>query len=99
MSTYALVAVWRMDPALAEAQQRGLEERVIPFARSQPGFVQGRWTRGADGMRHVAFVEFDSAEHAEAFAAVVRSAAQSENQAAAGVTNESLDILEVIGAA
>ena len=45
MNTYAVVAVWRMDPELADAQQRGLEDRIIPFSKSQPGFVQGRWTR------------------------------------------------------
>lgn len=88
-----------MDPELAEDQQRGLEERIIPLTRSQPGFVQGRWTRVADGVRHIAYVEFDSAANAAAFAAAVRDPAQARARDAAGVNNESLDVLEVIGAA
>jgi hypothetical protein len=88
-----------MDPSLAEVQQRGLEERIIPLSRTQPGFLQGRWTRAADGVRHIAFVEFDSADHADAFAAMVRSQEQAGEREKAGVANESLDIVEVIGAA
>jgi hypothetical protein len=88
-----------MDPALAELQQKGLEERIIPISRIQPGFVQGRWTRAADGVRHIAFVEFDSAANADAFAAMVRAEEQAVERDRAGVSNESFDILEVIGAA
>lgn len=99
MSTYALISVWRMDPARAEAQQRGLEERIIPMSRLFPGFLQGRWTRATDGERHIAFLEFETAENADAFADMVRSAESSDHREAAGVTNESMDIVEVIGAA
>jgi hypothetical protein len=99
VSTFAIVAVWKMDPELADAQLRGLKERIIPMSRLQPGFVQGRWTRASDGVRHIAFVEFDSAEHADAFAAMVHSPEQADRRQEAGVTNESFDILEVIGAA
>jgi hypothetical protein len=99
MTTYAMVAVWRMDPALAQAQQQALDERVIPFARTQPGFVQGRWTRASDGVRHIAFLEFDSAVHADAFAAIVGSEQPTGERDAAGVSNESIDVVEVIGTA
>jgi len=99
MPSHAVVAVWRMDPSLAEEQLRGLRERIIPLSRVQPGFVQGRWTRAANGVRHIAFVEFDSAEHADAFVQMVRSAERAADRQKAGVSNESIDVVEVIGAA
>ena len=99
MSTYAFISVWRMDPALADAQRRGLEERIIPMSRRFPGFIQGRWGRVSDSGRHISFLEFDTLENADAFAAMVRSTESSDHREAAGVTNESMDVVEVVGAA
>lgn len=97
MGSYAMVAVWKMDPAKAEQQRAGLNERIIPLVRSQPGLVQGRWTLTGDGERSVVYLEFDTEANARRFADLVASPDQGEQRDAAGVSNESIDVLEVIG--
>lgn len=99
MSTYAVVAVWKMDPAKADLQLSELTERIIPVVRSQPGFVRGRWTRAGDDVRHVAFIEFDTEANAQSFAGFVGGNDDDGRRAAAGVVNESIDVLEVVGSA
>lgn len=59
--------------------------------------MQGRWTRAADGVRHVAYLEFDSEAYAQKCADFV--AQPDERRAEAGVANESIEVLEVIGSA
>lgn len=40
---YAVVAVFTLDRAWDEEQQRTVEEQLIPTTRQVPGFVSGYW--------------------------------------------------------
>jgi len=97
MSGYAMVAVWKMDPAMVELQNAVLHERIIPGVCSQPGFVQGRWTRTADKARSVVYLEFDTEANARRFADLV--AQPDDRRGEAGVERESIDVLEITGSA
>jgi len=56
--------VKRADGGNSEEGLRLLRERIIPNAKSQPGFQSGRWmNNGADG---IGIVVFDTVEHATA---------------------------------
>jgi antibiotic biosynthesis monooxygenase (ABM) superfamily enzyme len=96
MSRYAVVGQWTMQLAKAEEQQRELNERIVPLVRESPGFVEGRWTRQPDG-RHVSFVVFDDEASATSFAEFVRGEVIA--QEAAGVSNDSLEVYELIASA
>ena len=49
-----------------------LDEFTIPRAKSLEGFVRGVWIRSSDGSQGQSIVLFDSEEHAQAAAEVIR---------------------------
>jgi hypothetical protein len=90
---FAVVGVWDIDPSKREVQQEYLEGIVAGVGRL-PGLVKGYWSDGTDPRTSHTFIVFSERDAAERFAAEVRG--NLENQAAAGVTNVSLDLTEVI---
>ena len=68
-------------------------DRVAGVGRL-PGLVKGYWSDGTDPRTSHTFILFSERDAAEQFAADVRG--NVDNQAAAGVTNVSLDLTEVI---
>jgi heme-degrading monooxygenase HmoA len=94
---FAVVGQWAMDPTRHEQQQRELTQRIAPAVSESPGFVEARWTRHADGRRHVSFVLFQDEPSATAFASWVR--AQTGPREDAGVGNDSLEIYELVASA
>ena len=72
MST--VIVTMELDPARTAEVGRHFREDVVPWARTRPGFVSGRFLRSADGTRGMGVVVFTTPEHAEAAAAGPRSA-------------------------
>lgn len=94
---YAVVGVWNLDPTSRREQGQVLQELIIPSVRSHPGFVAGYWMRDPEsGMGHTTVV-LDSEPSARAFKEIVLSNAQS--QARAGITNDLLAVVELLGQA
>jgi hypothetical protein len=98
MGRFAVVGMWTMDVTkFGPEQERELHERIVPLTKSSPGFVEGRWSRDADGVHHSSFVLFDDRSAAERFADMVRG--QADLRSAAGVANDSLQVQELIASA
>lgn len=89
---HVVIGVWDMDPAREQEQRQGLE-RIVAGVSALPNLVKGYWCGGSDPRRAHTFIVFASQEAAEAFADDVRG--NLANQAAAGITNLSLDVAEV----
>ncbi len=89
---YAVVGVWEMDPAMRQAQTAALQ-RIVPGVAQLPGVVNGYWSDFADPGQSHTFIVFETRETAESFAAQVLG--NTKNQAASGVRNISLDLLEI----
>lgn len=70
-----------------------LEHVIVPGVASSPGFVSGHWTLDRGASESYVLLTFESADHAEAMAANVRSNA--ENQRAAGIELLEIQVLEV----
>ena len=94
---YAVVGTWRMDVGRTAEQRTALEQRIVPSARSVPGFVQGYWTSAAAGGRSYSFILFDTEKAAEAFKKSVES--NTENQARLGIERDELAVAEVVAQA
>ena len=94
---HAIIGVFKMDPAKTAEQRVELHERIIPTVKQLPGFVSGHWSFDPATNRHFAHVVFDSAEGAERLAAFVGSEPRRLQQKQAGVEQESLRVVEVIG--
>lgn len=90
---YAVIGVWEMDPAKRQDQLDGLDGMVAGVAQV-PGLVKGYWSNGSEPSRSHTFIVFSDLQAAEEFAANVRG--NVENQARAGVTNVSLDLVTVV---
>lgn len=91
---YALVSLWQLDDARYEEQQAGLRERIIPFVRQSPGFVEGYWTYNRSNGKSAGFTVLDTAEHAHDLKNAVES--QAEDQHDAGVQLELIWIQEIM---
>jgi hypothetical protein len=91
---FAVVGIWNLDPALREEQDRGLPELIIPSVRSHPGFVAGYWMRDPESGKGHTTIVLDSEESARAFKEIVLGNAR--NQAKAGITNDSLALVEMV---
>lgn len=74
-----------------ESARKGLREQVLPRVKEAPGLVKGFWTRNADGTQGVSLVVFDTQEHAEGAAKMVRT-----SPPPAGVTLSSIEVREVV---
>ncbi|HEY5936351.1 MAG TPA: hypothetical protein VIU61_16985 [Kofleriaceae bacterium] len=93
-----IVGVFKMDPKRRAEQEVTLHERIIPMLQGLPGFVASTSSYDAARSRAHSHVIFDTAAHAEAFAAFVRGDGLGA-QHAQGVEIESLTIAEVIAQA
>ena len=80
-----------VDIANFETARKALMEEVVPRARKAPGFLKGYWTVRSDTTQGLSFLVFDTKEHAEGAAQMVRS-----TQPPPGVKLNSVDIREVI---
>jgi hypothetical protein len=74
-----------------DAARKGLQEQVLPRVKQAPGLIKGFWTRNADGTQGVSLVVFDTREHAEGAANMVRSAPPPP-----GVSLASIEVREVV---
>jgi hypothetical protein len=86
-----------MDPARRDEQDRGLHELIIPSVRNHPGFVAGYWMRDPHSGKGHTTIVLDSEQSAQAFKETVLGNAQ--NQAKAGITTDSLALVEIVGQA
>jgi hypothetical protein len=94
---YALVGVWNLDPARHWGQDKRLQELIIPSIRSHPGFVAGYWMRDPESGKGHTTIVLDSEPSARAFKEIVLGNTQS--QAKAGITNDSLAVVEMLAQA
>jgi hypothetical protein len=92
---YAVVGVWNIDPSLREDQ--GLHELVIPSVRNHPGFVAGYWMRDPQSGKGHSTIVLDSEQSAQAFKETVLG--NSQNQAKAGISTDSLAVVEILAQA
>jgi hypothetical protein len=95
---YAVVGIWNIDPSLREKQDQGrLHELVIPSTRHHPGFLVGYWMRDPQSGKGHSTIVLDSEQSAQAFKETVLG--NSQNQARAGITTDSLTIVEILAQA
>jgi hypothetical protein len=94
---YAVVGIWNIDPAFRDTQDQGLHELVIPSVRNHPGFVAGYWMRDPHSGKGHTTIVLDSEQSAQAFKENVLG--NSQNQAKAGITTDSLAVVEILAQA
>jgi hypothetical protein len=90
---YALVGVWTTAGPLESEHQEELETRIVPLVRNLPGFVQGYWTADEQTGKLHSFIVFDEENGVRRLKDVVES--DSQAQARAGISYESLSIVTV----
>ena len=88
---HALVVSVSIAPGQFEQSQQALHSQVIPRVKQAPGVIHGYWTVSADHAHGNSVVVFDTKEHAEATAAMVR-----QQPTPAGVTFNSMEVREVV---
>ncbi len=94
---HALVGIWTMDDAFADAQERLIRGEMMPLARAQPGFRSGYWMHDPEtGKDHITMV-FDSYESVSRFRALLES--RTRQAALAGITSDILTTVEVVAEA
>ena len=94
---YAVVAIFNLERAWDEEQQRTVEEQLIPTTRQVPGFVSGYWMSDpAEPRTHVLTI-WDTEEQARTFIEFVQGRRPDAEKA--GVSYESMTAVEVIGEA
>ncbi|MDQ3315893.1 MAG: hypothetical protein M3522_01000 [Actinomycetota bacterium] len=94
---YAVVAIFNLERAWDEEQQRTVEEQLIPTTRQVPGFVTGYWMSDpAEPRTHVLTI-WDTEEQARTFIGFVQGRRPDAEKA--GVSYESMTAVEVIGEA
>jgi hypothetical protein len=94
MAMYAVVGIWNMDPSLRDEQDQGLHELIIPSVRNHPGFVAGYWMRDPHSGKGHSTIVLDSEQSAQAFKEAVLG--NTQNQARAGITTDSLAVVEIL---
>ena len=94
---YAVVAIFNLERAWDEEQQRTVEEQLIPTTRQVPGFVSGYWMSDpAEPKTHVLTI-WDTEEQARTFIGFVQGRRPDAEKA--GVSYKSMTAVEVIGEA
>lgn len=94
---YAVVGIWNMDPDGPDEQHRGLRDLTIPSVQNHPGFRAGYWMRDPESGKGHTTIVLDSEPSARAFKDAVLGNAL--NQARAGITNDSLAVVELLAQA
>jgi hypothetical protein len=93
---HTMVVTMKIDPSRRGDVDRHLREDVAPWARRQPGFVNGQWVRLAQGGRGLGLVVFESEEHATAAAQGPGSQPWVEGRA---WNTESVEVFEQVASA
>lgn len=96
-SLYAVVGTWTMAPDRWEEQLHGLHEQVVPLVRQSPGFVAAWWLGDPATGRTSSTIILEDEAAAQQFRAFVEG--NSSNRERAGVTMESLTVVEVMAQA
>jgi len=94
---YAVVAIFNLERAWDEEQQRTVEEQLIPTTRQVPGFVSGYWMSDPAAPRTHVLTIWDTKEQARTFIGFVQGRRPDAEKA--GVSYESMTAVEVIGEA
>lgn len=96
-SMYGVVAVFNLDRAWDEEQQRTVEEQLIPTTHEVPGFVSGYWMIDPAELRSHVLTIWDTEEQARTFIGFVEGRRPEAEKA--GVSYGSFTVVEVIGEA
>lgn len=96
---YAAVGVWNMEAGDWEEEQRGLHEEIVPMVRQIPGFVAGYWMGDQAASKTYTTIVWEDEEAAQRFKEFVLGAGRQGRQAEAGVSNESMTVVEVLAEA
>ena len=88
---YGVLVTAKIAAGQFENARKGLREQVIPRVKQAPGLVKGFWTINGDGTQGVSLVVFDTKEHAEAAADMVRTSAPQPGVSLAGA-----DVREIV---
>lgn len=72
--------------------RKGLHDEVIPRVKKAAGLVKGFWTINPEHTRGVSLIVFDTKEHADGAAEMVRN-----SPPPSGVTLNSVEVREVVG--
>lgn len=91
---YAVVGTWTLEHGRWEEQVRGLHEQIVPMARQYPGLVAATWMGDRTTGKTQSTVILESEEVARGFRDFVET--NPRNQEQAGVTMDSLEIVEVL---
>jgi hypothetical protein len=91
---HAVVVTANIDAAQVDGARKHLREVVVPRVKTAPGLVKAYWSLRADSANGISFIVFDSKEHAEGAADMVRSAPPPP-----GVTLGSVEVREVVAEA
>lgn len=94
---YAVVAVFNLERAWDEEQQRTVDEQLIPTTSEIPGFVSGYWMRDPAEPRTHVLTLWDTEEQARTFVGFVEGRRSEAEKA--GVSYESVTVAQVIGEA
>lgn len=87
------------DPRRRDEVQTHLHNDVAPWARRQPGFVDGRWLLGGDGASALGVVTFRSRAEAEEAASGPRSYPNDPTRAWRIDAVEVVEVVEVVSTA
>lgn len=94
---YALVTVWTIPEGRREELLRGLNGQVVPRISKLPGFVAGYWNRDPVTRKAHGLTVFDNEVEARRLKEYIQGDAK--NAAQAGMTCDSLAIVEVLASA
>ena len=88
---YGVLVTVNIASGQFEAAKKELNEQVVPRVKQAPGLVKGFWTKNADGTQGTSLVVFDTKEHADGAAQMVRN-----SPPPAGVTLGNVEVREIV---
>ena len=88
---HAVVVTVSIAAGQIEQARKALREQVVPRVRQAPGLVKAYWTARADGAQGTSISVFQTQQHAESAAAMVKIVPPPP-----GVTLNSVEVREVI---
>jgi hypothetical protein len=94
---YALVSVWTMAEGRLDEQLTGLHHQVVPRTRKLPGFVAGYWNRDPVTGKAHGLAVFENEAEARRLKEFIQG--DTKSAAEAGMTYDSLAIVEVLASA
>ena len=88
---FGVVVTVNIAPGQFETARKALQEQVIPRVRQAPGLVKGYWTVRPGAGEGLSLVVFDTREHADGAANMVRT-----SPPPAGVTLSTVEVREIV---